>query len=69
MYKIFMLCLYVCVSVWVCEYVGTRVVRGQKRPLDLLELELELVVSHPHGFWEPNFGALKAQSVLRSAEP
>lgn len=58
--------VYVCVFVWVCEYVGTGALRVLKRLLDLLELELELVVSNPHGCWEPNGCSASAVGALLS---
>lgn len=39
--------MYMCVFVWVCEYVGTGALRVLKRLLDLLELELRVGCEQP----------------------
>jgi hypothetical protein len=36
---------------------------GQKKELDLLELHLEMAVSHHVGAWEQNSGSLQEQQV------
>lgn len=38
-------CVYVCVSM--CNHAHAGTYRGQKRPLDLLDLEVRAVVSRP----------------------
>lgn len=52
------------VLVYLCTTCVSGTLEGQKRVLDLLQLELQTVVSHqPHGCWELNL-ALEEQSVL-----
>lgn len=41
---------------------------GQKRALDLLEVELERIVMLPSDCWESNSGAEEEQSVLLTIE-
>jgi len=41
---------------------------GQRRVTGLLELELQIGVSH-YGYWEPSLAPLKEQRVLLTAEP
>ena len=43
--------------------------RVQKRALDLLELELQAVVSHIVWELEPNLGPMQEQLVLLTTEP
>ena len=45
-----------------------RAQRGQRRALDTLELELQVVGSYDVG-WELNPGPLEEQSVLLTVEP
>jgi hypothetical protein len=43
--------------------------RGQKRASDLLQLELEMTVEIPCGFWELSPGSPQEQPVLLTTEP
>lgn len=43
-----------------CEHVGTDAYEGQKRALELLELEMQVVVSHPT--WVLGTGRAKEHS-------
>jgi hypothetical protein len=49
-------CIHMCVCVWVGEH-GCCVLRGQKRMLDVLELELQAAMSYSvdaeDGIWVP----------------
>jgi hypothetical protein len=53
----------------VCASCACSTQECQKRASDLLELELQTVVSHNCGCWESNQDPLEKQPVLLTAEP
>lgn len=58
------MCMYMCLYVHMCA----DVCGSQKKGLDPLDLEIQVVVSHPMWFREPN-SSLKEQQVILTAEP
>ena len=60
------MCKCVCVCVCVCVYMNAGGKGGYRVPL---ELDLQVVVSHQHGFWGANLAPLQEQSVLLNTAP